>query len=85
MVVKVNKDGRVTNSAPCASCINLIRYAGIRQIYYSDNNGQLVQCKTSRYEPAKVTKGFTYMRGVNPNSPLAAYTRAIARQTKKPG
>ena len=36
---------RFVNSKPCINCINFMKFVGIKEIYYSNNNGDIVSEK----------------------------------------
>lgn len=36
---RIDKNGNIRNSRPCGSCANLIKYLGLINIYYTNNNG----------------------------------------------
>lgn len=38
-VVRIDREGKLKNAKPCASCMNVIEAAGIRRIYYTDEDG----------------------------------------------
>ena len=48
IVVRIKRDtGEFVNSKPCKHCIERIKQHGIRKVYYSDENGNIVMEKTS--------------------------------------
>lgn len=42
IVIRVNKLGEICNSRPCYNCLNLMKIVGIRKIYYSISESELV-------------------------------------------
>lgn len=42
LVVRVNKAGEVCNARPCYNCLNLMKVVGIKKIYYTSSDGELV-------------------------------------------
>lgn len=49
-VIRVNKNDELVNSKPCKSCIEVMRMFGIKNIYYSDENGELKKEKTTNID-----------------------------------
>ncbi len=41
LVVRLNNNNELKNSRPCSKCLGLIKDVGIRNIYYSNNDGQI--------------------------------------------
>lgn len=41
--VRVNRHGLVLMSKPCPSCENMLKFFGVKEIWYSTNEGQMVQ------------------------------------------
>lgn len=44
-VIRVNAKGNLVNSKPCNSCIYYMQLYGIKSVYYSDENGEIVREK----------------------------------------
>lgn len=42
IVIRINKSSSLRNSRPCSDCINKLEKVGIRKVFYSDENGELV-------------------------------------------
>jgi deoxycytidylate deaminase len=42
IVIRVNKQNKLKNSRPCNNCIIKLLSCGIRKVYYSDDNGDIV-------------------------------------------
>jgi deoxycytidylate deaminase len=42
LVIRVNKSNKLLNSRPCNSCIEKLQKRGIRKVYYSDNDGNIL-------------------------------------------
>lgn len=43
LVVRIDAEGRLRNSKPCAECIGFMRrFGGIKNVYYSNDQGELV-------------------------------------------
>ena len=45
IVIRIGADGNLCLSKPCLSCLEKIRKYGIKKIYYSDANGDIVNEK----------------------------------------
>jgi deoxycytidylate deaminase len=45
IVVRYNRAGKLVNSYPCFFCLELIKLSGIKTIYYSNDEGELVKAK----------------------------------------
>lgn len=65
-VVRVLKDGTVGNARPCQECVNIMRCAGIRRVYYSTDEKtlQMEHVRTmqsthlSIHQQRKISTGF---------------------------
>ena len=44
-MIRVNAKGDLVNSKPCNSCIYYMQLYGIKSVYYSDENGEIVREK----------------------------------------
>jgi deoxycytidylate deaminase len=43
IVIRITKDGKLSNSRPCINCLNMMKDLGIKKIYYtSGNNNELI-------------------------------------------
>lgn len=42
LVLRYNKHGELGLCKPCPMCSKLIKYVGIKSVYYSDDNGQII-------------------------------------------
>ena len=49
-VIRVNSKGNLVNSKPCNSCIYYMQLYGIKSVYYSDENGEIVREKLMNIE-----------------------------------
>lgn len=47
MVVRISKDGNFVLSKPCIMCLNIMKYFGIKKIYYIDENEKIKKIKNS--------------------------------------
>lgn len=47
VVVRISKDNTLLDSKPCKMCLNMIKKAKIKTIYYSDSLGNIVRDKLS--------------------------------------
>lgn len=51
MVIRVTRSGKLCNSKPCAKCIQYLatmKYYTVKDVYYSDETGQIVVVKLSK-------------------------------------
>ena len=46
LVIRINRNGKLTNARPCKNCMRTINYFKISNIYYSNENGEIVMEKT---------------------------------------
>lgn len=44
-VIRINKNGDLMSSMPCAECLNAMKSAGIRNVYYSQNQETIVKAR----------------------------------------
>jgi tRNA(Arg) A34 adenosine deaminase TadA len=44
LVVRLKKNGSLSMAKPCPSCLKALLYSGIKDIYYSDWNGNIQRC-----------------------------------------
>ena len=42
LVVRLNYNGNISMGKPCDMCTNMIKYIGIKKMYYSNYNGEIV-------------------------------------------
>lgn len=42
LVIRINKNHILKNSRPCNQCIEKLQKIGIRKVYYSDDNGNII-------------------------------------------
>lgn len=45
LVVRVNKSGELACSKPCELCQESMKQAGVKEVYYSDMNGNIQQMR----------------------------------------
>ena len=57
VVIRVNKFGCLVNSKPFSSCLYYLRLYGIRNIYYSDDDGEMIKEKISEFETSHKSIG----------------------------
>ena len=44
LVIRVNPSDGFAESRPCEKCYDLLKFVGIKKVYYSDRNGDIVSC-----------------------------------------
>lgn len=49
LVVRVNRSGEFLMAKPCENCLNTIRFFGIKEIFYSNEDGKIVREKLSEF------------------------------------
>lgn len=42
IVIRVNSKGELCSSRPCYNCLDMMKAVGIKRVYYSDDNGNIV-------------------------------------------
>lgn len=64
IVVRINKTNFFSNSKPCMKCLEKIRYMPIKKgykiknIYYSNEKGNIIKCKTNKLETNHISYGY---------------------------
>lgn len=43
LVIRINRTGNIALAKPCEFCQDFIDYVGIRSVYYSDNDGNIIK------------------------------------------
>ena len=43
--IRLTEAGKLCMSRPCSHCLHMIRLAGIKHVYYSTTEGELVKCR----------------------------------------
>lgn len=61
IVIRINKNLILKNSRPCNQCIDKLQKIGIRNVYYSDDNGNIVCEKVDVMEKLHVSSGSRYL------------------------
>ena len=57
LVVRMARDGKLTNSRPCNDCINILRASGIYKVFYSNNLGEIACEKIDAMELLHISIG----------------------------
>ncbi len=47
LVIRINRNGKLTNARPCKNCMKTINYFKISNVYYSNENGEIVMMEKS--------------------------------------
>ena len=42
IVIRVNHEGNLVNARPCHNCVDMLRACGIKNIFYSTNEGNII-------------------------------------------
>ena len=45
LVIRVRRSGILSMAFPCANCMETIKYVGIKEVYYSNRNGEIIREK----------------------------------------
>jgi hypothetical protein len=45
IVIRINNKGELCNSRPCIECLDILKMIGIKSIYYSNDNGNIIEEK----------------------------------------
>lgn len=65
LVIRIKHDtGKLVNSKPCYDCIKAMRKCGIKKVYYSDDNGNIVMERVNRIEN-RMSTGFRNLKTKN--------------------
>jgi len=43
ITIRITRTGIISMAKPCEMCMSMIRYTGIKEIYYSNHNGEIVR------------------------------------------
>lgn len=57
LVIRTNKNLKLSNSRPCNDCINKMNFFGIRKVYYSDKNGNIISEYVEEMEKCHISSG----------------------------
>lgn len=57
LVIRINKNFALKNSRPCNQCIDKLNKIGIRKVYYSDDNGNIVSERVEDMERLHISSG----------------------------
>lgn len=50
VVIRVNNNGQLLNSKPCNTCLYYMKLFGVKTVYYSDENGDIIKEKINQIE-----------------------------------
>jgi deoxycytidylate deaminase len=65
LVIRIKRDtGELVNSKPCYDCINTMKKCGIKKVYYSNSNGEIVMERVSQIENRK-SNGYRNINNIN--------------------
>ena len=80
IVVRQNKSGDLANSKPCKMCLDFIRHSGIKTVYYSDSNGNIIKNKSCdiSMDDSYTTNGIKIIERIDKN-----YLRTKIRKMKR--
>lgn len=83
VVVRINKLGNICNARPCYNCLNMMKAAGIRKVYYSISSTNLV-CENVKnmisIQSSSSTKKIEIYKGLCIDSdPIKYYDRLLRK------
>jgi len=61
LVIRVNKSFTLKNSRPCNQCIDKLHKIGIRKVYYSNDNGDIVSERVEHMEKLHISSGTRHL------------------------
>lgn len=61
LVIRINKNLALRNSRPCAQCIDKLCKLGIRKVYYSNEDGQIVWEFVEQMEKTHISSGTKHL------------------------
>jgi len=82
MVIRITKDGVLSNSMPCQLCKDIMIYCGIKNVYYINDEGNLTKKKIVAIETEFTFHMMTSMKIMEKNSRVLAYMRKT-RKTRE--
>ncbi len=50
LVIRINRNGKLTNAKPCENCMKTILHYHLSNIYFSNENGEIVMLKKTKEE-----------------------------------
>jgi tRNA(Arg) A34 adenosine deaminase TadA len=56
IVLRVNRYNELVNSKPCYHCLEYLKNIGIKNIYFSDDNGNIIKEKTKYMKTEHITR-----------------------------
>lgn len=82
VVIRVNSEGNICNGRPCFNCLNMMRAVGIRKVYYSGIDGDLVVENVKdmiSIEASKVTYNIENMNASQKATPNEYYESKLKK------
>jgi hypothetical protein len=61
IVLRVGLTGELLNSKPCMDCLKVLKMIGIKKVYYSDENGNIIVEKIKNMESNHVCRFSKYL------------------------
>lgn len=58
LVLRLCPSGKLAESRPCSKCFSLLKYVGIKNIYYSTRSGTIEYCNINDFEIKKYRNMF---------------------------
>lgn len=60
LIIRINTNKKLLNSKPCKQCVEILKKYGVKKIYYSDENQNIVMEKTNNIKTDFITSGQKY-------------------------
>lgn len=87
-VIRVNGKGELMNSKPCNSCIYYMQLYGIKSVYYSNENGEIVREKLldikSTHLSISQSRYYQYMQTGDKNT-IMMFSDTYRKKSRKKG
>jgi deoxycytidylate deaminase len=64
IVIRINRSSKLRNSRPCQDCIDEMKRIGIRKVYYSDDNGEIVYEFVDDMVKTHTSAGMRFCKGL---------------------
>ena len=61
LVIRINKNFALKNSRPCAQCIDKLNKMGIRRVFYSNDEGNIVSELVEKMEKTHISSGTRHL------------------------
>ncbi len=69
-VIRVNSEGRISNSRPCINCLNYMKLFGIKSVYYSTDDETIETEKIKTMETTHYSVAHKRFLGILPHAEI---------------